>query len=407
MTILNYDANGFIVGINRMKDGIDNVHDDTQEIIAILKSQNQIGNTRMAELTRAVKAASYRNASQASNEVSRNRVQLSDRRPRISPTPSDTQDNSNANANRVGPPTRSTVSRDSTGANERRIRGSTDSADDSNPTDSPSPTNRQNPRTRSTNTPRERDARGRFISENSSSGSGGALGRLNLGQSNLGGVDPVLDSLKEAKDLLSPLGRVGKLAGRGVKFSWSKIKAMKRREPLPNDETRHNRENEKLLDKILKAIQKQGGRAGNAGRGLLGGLLGGGAAAGGGLLKKLGKMKFLGPLAALASAGSLAMNWGNLDHEGKSAGVGGLAGAGAGALAGGAAGAAIGSVIPIVGTAIGGVVGTLAGAWIGSNAGEELGKVASPYIQDWTQAITAYNLPKKMGDTFLSHLCGD
>ena len=58
MTTLNYDNQGFIVGISRMSRGIDNVHDDTQELIQILKSQNQIANTKLSELTRAVQNAS-------------------------------------------------------------------------------------------------------------------------------------------------------------------------------------------------------------------------------------------------------------------------------------------------------------------------------------------------------------
>ena len=381
MATLNYDANGFIVGINRMKDGIDNVHDDTQEIIQILKSQNQISNTRMRELTRAVKSANYRSESQASASTSRVRSSSLDRRPRISS--SDSTDRSTSQ-----PINRPTVSRDSVGAADRG-RNSSDSSTRSS--DSPPSNNR-----------RARDANGRFISDGSDSKKGFRLssgGMGGFGRSDVSGMDPVLDSLKEAKDLLSPIGRAGKLAGRAAKFSWSKFKSMKRREPLSNDETRHNRENEKLLDKIWKAIRKQGGRGANAGRGLLGGLLGG-AAAGGGLLKKLGKLKFLGPLAALAGAGSLAMDWGNLNHEEKSEGVGGLAGAAAGGLAGMKLGAMAGAIGGPIGIAIGGTVGAVAGAWLGSEGGEALGGAASPYIQDWTQSITAYNLPKKMSDTW-------
>lgn len=393
MTTLNYDTGGFIVGVNKMKDGIDNVHDDTQEIIQILKSQNQIGNTRMRELTRAVKSANYRSESQASASTSRTRASSHDRRPRISSS-SSTDSANNPNSDRAS--NRSTVSRNSLGAADRGTNSS--GASDSR--------TRSSDRS-SSNTHRERDANGRFISDGSNSanvsrssnrGFGGGING-GLGHSDVSGMDPVLDSLKEAKDLLSPIGRAGKLAGRVTKFSWSKFKSMKRREPLSNDETRHNRENEKLLDKIWKAIRKQGGRGGNAGRGLLGGLLSG-AAAGGGLLRKLGKMKFLGPLAALAGAGSLTMDWDNLDHKGKSEGVGSLAGAGVGGLAGMKLGAMVGAIGGPVGMAIGGAVGGIAGAWLGSKGGEALGAAASPYIEDWTKAITAYNLPKKMGDTW-------
>lgn len=376
MTTLNYDANGFIVGINRMKDGIDNVHDDTQEIIQILKSQNQIGNTRMRELTRAVKSASYRSESQASANTSRVRSESIDRQPRISA--------SSASTSTSQPQPQPTVSRSSSRSSDR----STESGD--------------NP---SSSARRERDANGRFISDGSDSKKGFSLpsgGMGGMGRSDVGGMDPVLDSLKEAKDLLSPIGRAGRLAGRATKFSWSKFKALKRREPLSNDETRHNRDNEKLLDKIWKAIKKQGGGAGGRGRGMLGGLLGGlglgGVAAGGGLLKKIGKLKFLGPLAALASMGSLALDWGNLDHEGKSEGVGGIAGAAAGGLAGMKLGAMAGAFGGPIGVAIGGVIGGVAGAWFGSEGGEALGAAASPYIQDWTESLKHYKLAEKMDD---------
>lgn len=391
MNTLNYDAGGFIVGVNKMKDGIDNVHDDTQEIIQILKSQNQIGNTRMRELTRAVKSANYRSESQASANTSRARSSSFDRRPRISSSAS-TDSINNRNRDRASNRTanRSTISRNSVGATDRGINSSGSNDHSTRSSDGSS-----------SDASRERDANGRFtsgdganVSRSSNSGFGGGFNG-GLGHSDVSGLDPVLDSLKEAKDLLSPIGRAGKLAGRAAKFSWSKFKSMKRREPLSNDETRHNREKEKLLDKIWKAIRQQGGRGGNAGRGLLGGLLSG-AAAGGGLLKKLGKMKFLGPLAALAGAGSLAVDWDNLDHQGKSEGVGGLAGAAAGGLAGMKLGAMAGAIGGPIGIAIGGTVGGIAGAWLGNEGGEALGAAASPYIEDWTESLKRYKLAEKM-----------
>lgn len=393
MTTLNYDANGFIVGINRMKDGIDNVHDDTQEIIQILKSQNQISNTRMRELTRAVKSANYRSESQASASASRTRSNLLDRQPRISSSASTDSDNTR-NRNRAS--NRSTVSRNSSSAADRNRNTTNSNSEDTG-------SNRRS----SSTTRRERDANGRFISDSNESKRGfGLSGLSGMGRSDVSGVDPLIDSLREAKDLLSPIGRAGKLAGRAAKFSWSKFKSMKRREPLSNDETRHNRENEKLLDKIWKAIRRTGGN-GNGG-GLLGGLLPFGLGrnrpgGGGGILGKLknifkgvGGIKGLGLLATVASSASLAMDWGNLNHEQKSEGVGGIGGAMAGGAAGAALGATIGSVIPGLGTAVGGLVGGLAGAWLGSEAGQELGRVASPYIQSWTKKLIDYNLPEKI-----------
>ena len=403
MTYLNYDAGGFIVGVNKMNDGIDRVHDDTQEIIQILKSQNQIANTRMTELTRAVRKATYQASSQSS--VNSNRERATSGRTssssRITGEPASITRQA-PSASRRTQPNSNTQNIGSQARAARRNQGSDQAGSDTVPISRDS-TNASS-RTRSPNNDspastdtagRERDANGRFIggggSRSSTAGKNGGFGSLGVGRSDTTGIDPLVDSFREAKDLLSPLGRAGKLATRGAKFSLSKLKAMKRREPLPNDQDRHNNENEKLLDKILKAIRKQ---RGGAGGGLLGGLLGGSGRGGGlkKLFKSMGGLKGLGVIGALAGTAGLAMDWDNLDHQGKSEGVGKLAGAGAGAIAG----ATVGSVVPVVGT----VVGAVVGGWLGSEGGEWLGGVASPYIESWTSAITAYNLPAKMSDTW-------
>ncbi len=408
MTYLNYDAGGFIVGVNKMNDGIDRVHDDTQEIIQILKSQNQIANTRMTELTRAVRKATYQASSQSAVNSNRERAASG----RTSSTSRMTGEP--ASITRQAPSARQRTQSNSNTQNigsqasaARRNQGGNNQAGD-NPLPISRDSTNASSRTRTPNNDnpastdaagRERDARGRFTggggsaSENERKKLG--FGSLNGGRSDTSGIDPLVDSFREVKDVLSPIGGLGKLAGRGVKFSASKLRSMKRREPLPNDQDRHNNENEKLLDKILKAIIKQRGN-GNGGGGLLGGLLGGGGRGRGGglknLFKKMGGLKALGVIGALAGTAGLAMDWDNLDHQGKSEGVGRLAGAGAGAIAG----ATVGSVVPVVGTVIGAVVG----GWLGSEGGEWLGGVASPYIESWTSAIIAYNLPAKMNVTW-------
>ncbi|WLG15011.1 hypothetical protein Q6344_06680 [Psychrobacter cibarius] len=406
MTYLNYDAGGFIVGVNKMSDGIDRVHDDTQEIIQILKSQNQIANTRMTELTRAVRKSTYQASSQSS--VNSNRERAASGRTssssRITGEPASItrrapnasqRTQSNSNTQNIGNQARA-ARRNQRGdqAGGDTVPISRDSANASSRTRSPN----RDTRASTDAAGRERDARGRFTGGSSSASENErkklGFGSLSGGRSDTSGIDPLFDSFREAKDLLSPISGIGKLAGRGVKFSVSKLKAMKRREPLPNDQSRHNNENEKLLDKILKAIRKQRGNGG--GGGLLGGLLGGGGRGRGGglknLFKKMGGLKMLGVLSAVAGTAGLAMDWDSLDHQGKSEGVGRLAGAGAGAVIG----ATVGSVVPVVGTAVGAVVG----GWLGSEGGEWLGGVASPYIESWTSAITAYNLPAKMSDTW-------
>ncbi len=406
MTYLNYDAGGFIVGVNKMNDGIDRVHDDTQEIIQILKSQNQIANTRMTELTRAVRKATYQASSQSSVNSNRERADSgrTSSSNRITSEPASItrqapsasrRTQSNSTTQNIGSQARAT----------RRNQGGNQAGGDAVPISRDSTNASSRTRTPNNDSPastdaagRERDARGRFTGGSSSASENEhkklGFGSLSGGRSDTSGIDPLVDSFREAKDLLSPLGRVGKLASRGVKFSVSKLKAMKRREPLPNDQSRHNNENEKLLDKILKAIRKQ--RGNGAGSGLIGGLLGGSRGGRGGglknLFKKMGGLKAIGALSAIAGTAGLAMDWDNLDHQGKSEGVGRLAGAGAGAIAG----ATVGSVVPVVGTVIGAVVG----GWLGSEGGEWLGGVASPYIESWTSAVTAYNLPAKMSDTW-------
>ncbi|WP_199506849.1 MULTISPECIES: phage tail tip lysozyme [unclassified Psychrobacter] len=406
---LNYDSAGFIVGMNRVKDSIDNVHDDTQSIIALMSAQAQIGQTQLAEISKRLSEANHHHRAAGRRQTRANRIiasgaidasasaGTSERRTRRSPVArinnqsSDPQQAQRRNAD--------------TKARRARIVSSQDLNPESD---------------ERSGSPARRDSRGRFVSDNSSAGGSESERRLNAMARNIandmrlgvnsGGVDPMLDSMRELGTAMSPLGRAGKLALRGAKFSMSKFRAIKRREPLPQDQDRHNQANEKLLDKIWKAIRKSEGSGG----GLLGGLLGGGgrnrggrAGRGGGRVSKLknlagrglravGGMRGLGWLAGAAGAASLAMDWDSLNHKEKSAGVGSLVGGGGGAMAGAATGAMIGSVVPVVGTAVGGAVGMVVGGWLGSEGGEALGAAASPYIDSWTSSLVAYNLPKKM-----------
>ena len=427
MTILNYDESGFIVGVNRMSQGIKAVSEDTQEIVQILKSQNQIANTRMAELTRAVNAA----AQAASHQSSQNSVNNQRQRrqaptdqgrqaPPVNPrTISQAPRASNANprqnnrppiVNGGQPPTNTppivtddtsrrdtTRERDANGRFTRRAPNPTSDSDSDTGND-----NDGNPPRR------ERDASGRFTSKSALASAIDSIKGLAKGGGGAGSVDPLIESFKETKELLSPLGRGAKLIGRGAKFSLSKFKAMKRREPLPVDQDRHNNENEKLLDKIWKAILKTGSGEGGG----LGGLLGGRGRGrnrrrnrrrnrGGGLLNRakdlggrglraVGGVKGLGAIGAIAGISALAMDWKDLNHKEKSASVGGAAGGTAGAVIGGT----LGSVVPVVGTAVGAVVG----GYLGSKGGEIIGETVSPHVQSWTASLSRYNLAGKMDE---------
>lgn len=427
MTILNYDEHGFIIGMRRVERGVKDVRDDTQEIIQILKSQAQINNTRLTQIARNTGNIAS-NTGGKMRSASQPRISGESRPGRsnvTSPTPS--TDNK-----RSSRPSRSSA--DNTDHIIRSASRSATRASDNNPNNGvngndeairglsrrariarPSRESRRNDNAddRSSQGGRLRDERGRFIGGGDSDDKKDAnnLGKLidaihkGLGGSiNSQGVDPLVDSVNEMRQVFTPLTRGAKFAGRAAKWSWSKFKARKRKEPLPRDEERHNRENEKLLKRILEKI-KSGGSNGLgllgkmpvkalgllAGAGGLATLLGRGGKSILGGLRNLKGLKFLGPLAALAGVGDLAMNWGNLDHEGKSAGVGGLVGGGAGAIAG----ASIGTMIfPGVGTVVGGAVG----AWLGNEGGEWLGRTASPYIQLWTNSLVAYDLPGKMSE---------
>lgn len=421
--LLRYDTSGFIIGNRRMSEGIDRISDDTHEIVQILKSQNQIANTRMSELSRAIKNSLHRDSAQARVNETRERAARQN-----------TPRTGTNDIERADPRVTRRQARLDRSSNQRQSRRNTPPLPPTTGTPSQNPDTRQpNNRRSSTGQPspvvRERDANGRWIRAGSNNDAGNDTGngagrrerdangrfssdsktqsgfnRLSseikqLGTGGLAGgsIDPVLDSLKEAKDLLAPVGRATKLAGKGVKLSYSKLKALKRREPVPAEQDRHNRENEKLLEKIWKAIKKQGN--GNGG-GLLGGLLGGAGA--GGLLKKgLGLAKRnRGVIGAVAGAGLLASNWGDSTNEEKGTGIGGIAGGLAGAGAGAAMGATAGSAFPVVGTIAGGVAGGLIGGFLGTGAGEAMGQLITPYVSRWSDSLTDYKLPEKMEETW-------
>lgn len=371
MATLNYDAQGFIVGLGRIERQTSNVHDDTQEIIRILKGQRQISDSRMQDM-----ANSLRQINQSTRLSSR------------------IQSRSSSNNTSSGQGTRS-PSRTSSAltAPDRMTRRASNTIDDSSNTTGRNQRNSQS-RTRTDNispnnsSGQNRDARGRFTAQadnanfiNRLSDKIGDKFKSNLDTEN---IDPLVQSAKEVKSLLSPVTGLFSLLTGG-------------RNKPSRYERRRDRNTQNSLDDIEDAIRHGDNGSGSGGilGGLAGRMLGGaGGLAGGalGLLKK-GGGKFLGVLGALIGAGSLAMNWDNLDHKGKSAGVGGLAGG----VGGAATGAMVGTAIfPGVGTVVGGVLG----GWLGKEGGEALGKTASPYIKSWTGSLQQYNLGEKIKTLF-------
>lgn len=191
--------------------------------------------------------------------------------------------------------------------------------------------------------------------------------------------------MRELGSMLTPVRRVATFA---LKPLSGVFKMRKRKEPLPEEQTRHNREEISVLKKILKALGLQRAQAGGAGTGgLLGGL--GGLAdglplvGGKGLLKKAGKLlrRVRGvPIIGALAAGLSLYDWNEQSTEEKGGTVG--------SIAGGVAGGALGSILGPVGTVVGGA----AGAWIG----EKIGEAVAPKVEKWTSSLIAADLPGRM-----------
>ena len=234
---------------------------------------------------------------------------------------------------------------------------------------------------------RQRDANGRFIGSGQESGS--ALGKITQtlstaitnGLNNVPqGVDPTLDAINEVATVLSPVKRV---AGFMLRPLSGLMKSRKRSEPLPKEESEHNKKQIKMLQKIADNLASRGGLLGGigkllgAGGGLLSGLLGGLFGKGGKSLTKLLKFgKGLPVIGALLTALSFS-DWGSQSTKEKGGTVG--------SAVGGTIGAVAGSFLGPAGTLIGG----MAGAWIG----DKLGSTVAPYFKEWTDSLKAADLP--------------
>lgn len=237
---------------------------------------------------------------------------------------------------------------------------------------------------------RTRDSRGRFSSgENSDPGLKrveqlyAKLASLHMG-ADVSRVDPTVDAMRELGSMLSPVRKVAAFA---LKPLSGVFKMRKRKEPLPDEQSRHNREEISVLKKILKALGLQRSGSGAGAGGLLGGLggladnvpLGGGR----GLLKKAGKLlrRVRGvPIIGALAAGLSLYDWNEQSTEEKGGTVG--------SIAGGVAGGALGSILGPLGTVAGGA----AGAWIG----EKIGEAVAPKVEKWTSSLIAADLPGRM-----------
>jgi hypothetical protein len=236
---------------------------------------------------------------------------------------------------------------------------------------------------------RERDANGRFVGANTEQSTLGKVAQTigtaikGIIPSNPQGVDPTLDAINEVANVLSPVKRAAGFMLRPL-TGW--MKSRKRNEPIPKEQSDHNRRQVKLLQRIADNLQSRGGLLSGlgkllgAGGGLLGSLFGGLLGKGKGLGKGLSKIlkfgKGLPIVGALLTAMSFS-DWGSQTTKEKGGTVG--------SLAGGLAGGALGSIL--------GPVGTIAGAAIGSWVGDKLGGVVAPYVKEWTDSLIDADIP--------------
>ncbi|WP_151743010.1 MULTISPECIES: phage tail tip lysozyme [unclassified Acinetobacter] len=232
---------------------------------------------------------------------------------------------------------------------------------------------------------RKRDANGRFIGEGAESENKSKLGKViqtigtafkEVMPNTPHGVDPTVDAINEVATVLSPVKRAAGFMLRPL-TGW--MKSRKRNEPLPKEQSDHNRKQIKLLQRLVDNLQSKGGVLGSIGK-LLG--AGGGILASlfGGILKNGGKLlkfgKGLPIIGALLTAMSFS-DWGTKSTKEKGGAIGGTAG--------GLIGGAIGSLF--------GPLGTVAGAGLGSIIGEKIGSVAAPYIKQWTDSLISADIP--------------
>lgn len=355
-TILVYDGQGFLVS-EKLAEKTTSIESNVQEILKILKNETirEVNAYRASNYQRLIYEA---NQTKTFTEVVKQLKEINDHK-------STAQDNNDKNR--------------SSSASHRDENTTTQNSESNESTDTR--------RTGDENQERKRDGRGRFIGGKAEQVSNfsqliGRLGQTLNGMGHApGGVDPSLDAINELSTVVSPVKR---MVGFMVKPLSGLSKMRKRSEPLPKEETEHNRKQIRVLNKIADAIQR------SKSNGLLGSILGrqtGGIL--GGLFSKgrkgLGKLFKFGkgiPLLGTALTALSFADWKTQSTQEKGNTVG--------SAVGGVAGAALGSAL--------GPVGTVAGGVIGSWAGDKLGGIVAPYVSSWTDDLKKADIPKKMMD---------
>ena len=279
---LQADSLGFLVGQRRLERTASNIHQDTQEMVRLLKGMmlDRVLNppdNQVQGLAAAIAMAQRRPTIEIVNAI--RELTTTDSIPPIASRP--TRDIGGANSPRADlspiPPlsTRPTLDVRSHNDLSRRDVQPITAASTATP-NVPDSTGRTaddvagNPPP-STRTDDVRDARGRFVPRNRASGGDSAgggdskpwfekvktavSGGVSTGMADTQGVDPTVDAINELGGLLSP---VKKAAGFAFKPISMLMKRNKRNEPLPAEQDRHNREERKFWGRLVDAVRAQG-----------------------------------------------------------------------------------------------------------------------------------------------------
>lgn len=364
---LQYDELGFLIGLKQTSRDVAKIDKNVEQIISLLEQalktresqqyQNDFPQPKLSALAQALIDAQREPVS--SEDLIREQRQATTALNQLLETVEDLVSESVQSSNSKEKPKRSAIQNDSVTIDSQESIA------------------------RELGSDRQRDANGRFVGSGQESGS--ALGKITQTLSTAianglnsapQGVDPTVDAINEVATVLSPVKRV---AGFMLRPLSGLMKSRKRSEPLPKEESEHNKKQIKMLQKIADNLASKGGLLGGigkllgAGGGLLGGLLGKG---GKGLTKLLKLGKGLPVVGALLTALSFS-DWKSQNTKEKGGTVG--------SFAGGTIGAIAGSLLGPVGTLIGG----MAGAWVG----DKLGSTVAPYFKEWTDSLKAADLP--------------
>ena len=368
---LQYDELGFLIGLKQTGRDVAKIDKNVEQIVSLLEQalrareelqfQNEPPQPKLSALAQALIDAQREPVN--SEDIIREQRQATTAINQLLETVEDLVSESARSSNSKAKPKRSVIQNDSVTIDSQESIA------------------------RELGSDRQRDANGRFIGSGKESGS--TLGKItqtlstaitNGLNSTPQGIDPTVDAINEVATVLSPVKRV---AGFMLRPLSGLMKSRKRSEPLPKEESEHNKKQIKMLQKIADNLASRGGLLGGigkllrAGGGLLGGLLGGLFGKGGKGLTKLLKLgKGLPVIGALLTALSFS-DWKSQSTKEKGGTVG--------SLAGGTIGAIAGSLLGPVGTLIGG----MAGAWIG----DKLGSTVAPYFKEWTDSLKAADLP--------------